>query len=68
MKGSVLDKESHIVSINDISGRLIYSKMIQKNKEEHFNLEDQLENGNYLLTVKSEKGKLVKSFKLIIKK
>lgn len=68
LKGSVLDKEEHIIDINDMSGRLIYSKNINKNKEEHFNLESQLENGNYILNIKKTDKTPVKIFKLIIKK
>lgn len=68
LKGSVLDKDAHIIDIHDMSGRLIYSKNIQKNKEEHFNLENQLKTGNYILSVKNTDKTPVKTFKLIIKK
>lgn len=67
LKGSVLNKEPHIISINDISGRLVYSRNVQKNKEEHFNLEGQLSKGNYILSIKNTDKTLIKSFKLIIK-
>lgn len=67
LKGSVLNKEPHIISINDMSGKLIYSRNVQKSKEEHFNLEDQLPKGNYILSIKKSDKTLVKSFKLIIK-
>lgn len=67
LKGSVLNKEPHIISIHDMSGRLIYTKTVQKSKEEHFNLENQLSKGNYILSIKKSDKTLVKSFKLIIK-
>lgn len=67
LKGSALNKEPHIININDMSGKLIYSRSIQKSKEEHFNLEDQLSKGNYILSIKKSDKTVVKSFKLIIK-
>lgn len=68
LKGSVLNKEPHIININDMSGRLIYSRNIQKNEEEHFNLEDKLINGTYQLSINKVDQTLIKSFKLMIKK
>ena len=68
LKGSVLNKEPHIITINDMSGKLIYSKNIQKNHEEYFNLETQLTNGNYIISITKNDKTLVKTFKLTVRK
>lgn len=67
LNGSILNKEPHIISIHDMSGRLIYSRNVQKSKEEHFKLEGQISKGNYILSIKKSDQTLIKSFKLIIK-
>lgn len=67
LRGNVLNKDSHIIKITDRSGRLIYSKNIQKNQEQYFNLENELSAGNYLLSVIKNDQTLVKAFKLIVK-
>ncbi|MDR2234798.1 MAG: T9SS type A sorting domain-containing protein [Chryseobacterium sp.] len=68
LKGGVLEKESHLITITDMSGRLVYSVPTSKKTEEHFSLAGKLENGNYLLSVTKTDKTPVKTFKLIIKK
>ncbi|MCA6067108.1 T9SS type A sorting domain-containing protein [Chryseobacterium sp. RG1] len=68
LTGNILTKEPHFVCINDMTGRLIYSKRIENNKSVNFDLEDILSNGNYILSLKNSNQQFIKSFKLIIKK
>ncbi|WEK68870.1 MAG: T9SS type A sorting domain-containing protein [Candidatus Chryseobacterium colombiense] len=68
LTGNILTKEPHFVSINDMAGRLIYSKKIEKNKSVNFDLENILANGNYILSLQNSQKQFIKSFKLIIKK
>ncbi|WP_100076107.1 T9SS type A sorting domain-containing protein [Chryseobacterium camelliae] len=70
LKGSVLKREPHLVTLHDLSGKLIYSKHIRNNatQQEHFNLEPVLTEGNYLLSVKKADETLIKTFKLTIRK
>jgi len=68
LTGNILMKEPHFVSINDMAGRLIYSKKIEKNKFVNFDLENILANGNYILSLQNSQKQFIKSFKLIIKK
>lgn len=68
LKGSVLEKESYLINISDMSGRLVYSAATSKNREEHFRLAGKLDNGSYLLSVSKTDKTPVKTFKLIIKK
>ena len=68
IKGSVLEKEAHMISIHDMAGRLVYSDMIPKNKEQSIKLSHRLSNGHYILSVTKTDKTLVKNFKLTIKK
>lgn len=68
LKGSVLQKRPHFITLYDMSGKLIYSRNTQKNKEEYFMLGDLLSNGSYILSVRSGNQALIKTFKLTVKK
>lgn len=68
LRGKILGDKHHIVRINDLSGRLIYSESISKNTEIKFNLSDKLSSGNYILSVSNNENTQSKNFKLIIKK
>ncbi|MDR2234799.1 MAG: T9SS type A sorting domain-containing protein [Chryseobacterium sp.] len=68
LKGGILEKESYLITITDMPGRLVYSAPTSKKAEEHFNLAGRLETGTYLLTVSKPDKTPVKTFKLIIKK
>ncbi len=68
LAGNILAKESHLVFIHDMAGRLVYSKKIEKNKSVNFDVEDILTRGNYILSLQNSQKQFIKSFKLIIKK
>ncbi|GAB0154853.1 hypothetical protein CHRYSEOSP005_01130 [Chryseobacterium sp. Alg-005] len=68
IKGKILETDAHLITITDTTGRLIYSKKIEKKPEEAFDLTDKLVNGNYILSVSTINKNVLKSFKLNIKK
>lgn len=68
IKGELLTKESHSITIVDMSGRLIHSQSLQKKAVEYFELENKLMNGNYILTISKTDKTVIKSFNLMIKK
>lgn len=67
IRGKKLSKDNQSIKITDVSGKLIYSQNLKNDIQTDFKLNGFLENGNYLLNIYSS-NKLIKNFKLIIKK
>lgn len=68
IKGDILGKQNHIVQISDASGRIIFTKKIEKKETEFFNLNSTLENGIYWVSIRNEDYTLIKTFKMNVKK
>lgn len=66
--GGILEKEKTSIKIYDISGRLLESIPLKKQKKHQFNLENKLAKGNYLIELNSENGKKIKVFKMFVNK
>ncbi len=67
VSGSVLEKQKTVLSVFDMSGKLVYQAPFEKKKTNHFNLQGKLVIGNYLLEVTSENGEKIKVFKMTVK-
>lgn len=65
--GTVLGKENFQMQVFDLSGRLLIHKKLGLYEQQHLNYSTLLKEGVYLLKLKSEKSKIEKNFKLIVK-
>ncbi|MDX9705597.1 MAG: T9SS type A sorting domain-containing protein [Weeksellaceae bacterium] len=55
------------VQLFDFSGKLIIHKKLELYEEQHFDYSDLVKSGTYLLKLKSENSKTVKTFKLLVR-
>lgn len=68
LKGDILEKENCNLDIYDLAGRLMYSQNLSKMKNQEFNLQNLLSNGNYILHIKNNKKESIATFKMTVKK
>lgn len=68
LSGSILKNTSCVMTIYDMSGKLIIKKNLERNKDQKFNLQNLLSSGNYLIQINNEKGEKLKVFKMTVKK
>lgn len=67
LDGSILTKQNCSVELFDMSGRLLLSKKMEKQRRNYFNLESVLSSGNYLIKVSDENKETLKTFKMTVK-
>lgn len=69
LRGELLGKENCIVSIFDLSGKLLYKKELTKTQqnEQHLLLENLLQKGNYIVNLTNTNGILIQNFKMTVK-
>lgn len=65
--GTVLGKENFQMQVFDLSGRLLIHRKLDLYEQQHLNYSTLLKEGVYLLKLKSEKSKIEKHFKLVVK-
>ncbi|KQR95459.1 hypothetical protein ASG01_06345 [Chryseobacterium sp. Leaf180] len=70
LRGDIFGKEGQIISIFDLSGRLVYKRNLVKRKEKihHLNLQPLLEKGNYMVNILGKNGNLIQNFKMTVNK
>jgi hypothetical protein len=66
LSGNILQKEKCSVKIYDMAGRLVYQQQLAKEKTQHFNLEERLAKGNYLIEVNGNDKQKLKVFKMTV--
>jgi len=67
LSGKALEKQNTIVKIFDMSGKLLNTQNLNRNKTHYLPMHGKLSIGNYLIEVNTERGEKLKVFKMTVK-
>jgi hypothetical protein len=68
LSGSVLAKETTVLSLYDTAGRLVKKETLSRQQKQDFSWGHLLTSGNYILSVSKKSGVQLKTFKMTVKK
>lgn len=67
LKGSILEKEICRLKLYDMSGKIVHSQTLEKNKLQNIYLKEKLIRGTYMVQVNDNKNNNLANIKMIVK-